>query len=240
MRTRAIAILVMIVCLVGLAPIDGVTQENRERVARNSRTAVRATEASEKQEEVHLPVVVETYLVQVDMDALYGFGVAAVAQKDDETVTVPRLVSCLADPDDGRVLDSTRVVMRSREHGQVDITSTEYIRETSTRSGPVPKTATRAVPAQSVRFKAYDSGSTVKVTAYAVRAEYPKIRLELTYSYSGSVLPVTEDGVPRSTARYDQVTILELEDGKAVVAGSKQTGNRGLFLVVRASIVGKN
>jgi hypothetical protein len=198
-----------------------------------------ATKASEKAEDVPLTVVIETYLVQVDMNALYGFGVAAVPQKADETVTVPRLVSCLADLNDGRVLDSTRVVVYSRERGEIDSTNTEYVKQTSTGRGSAAMTPTKPVPAQSVRFQSYSSGTTVRVTSYAVRSEYPKIRLELSYSHNGWFFSETEEGAPPSTIKYNLNTIFELRDGEAVVAGSKQTGNRGLFLVVRGSVVGE-
>ena len=235
MRTRAITILVTIVCLVGLASRDGVTQENRGRVVREIRPAVRAAQASAKAEEVHPTVVVETYLLQVDMDALYGFGVAAVPQKADETVTVGRLVSCLANPNSGRVLDSTRVVVHSREHGEIKSTSTEYVKQVS--SGRAPSRA-GAKPAESFRFQSYNTGSTVEVTTHAMRAAYPMIRLELSYDHSGWLSSETEEGAPPSTVSYDLSAVFEVEDGKAVVAGCKQTGNRGLFLIVRASVVG--
>lgn len=233
-----ITIIAMVVCLVGLGASDGVTEEKRERVVRQPRPAVRATQPAEKQEKEYLPVVFETYLVEVDMDALYGFGVAAVAQKADETVTVPRLVSCLADPNDGRVLDSTRVVVYGRERAEVDSTSTEYVKQIITGRGAATKTGAKPAPAESVRFQSYSSGTTVKVSPYAVRAEYPKIRLELSYSHSGLIFSKTEEGAPPSTINYDLNTVFEVKDGEAVVAGSKQSGKRGLFLVVRGSVAG--
>lgn len=231
----------MIFCLVGLVARDGVTKANRARIGPRdaARLATKAEQATEKAEDVPLTVVVETYLVQVDMDALYGFGVAAVAQKADETVTVPRLVSCLDDPANGRVLDSTRVVMHSRERGEVESTSTEYIREAITGKATLTKAGSKPAPAESVRFRAYDSGTNVRVTSYAALAADPAIRLELSYNHSGWFLSETEAGAPPSTVQYELNTVFELEDGEAVVAGSKQTGKRGLFLVVRASIVGK-
>jgi len=236
MRTRTITIMVMIVCLVGLAASDGVTKETRERVVRKPSPAARATQVSEKVENVFLSVVVETYLVQVDMDALYGYGVAAVPQKASETVTVPRLVSCLADPDDGRVLDSTRVVVYSRERGEVQSTSSEYVKQAVT--GKVSAAKPGARPVQSVRFQSYSSGTTLRVTSYAVREAQPKIRLELSYNHSGWFLSEREDGAPPSTVQYELNTTFEVEDGEAVVVGGKQSGKRGLFLVVRASVVG--
>ncbi|MHC4742883.1 MAG: hypothetical protein ACYS8Z_13285, partial [Planctomycetota bacterium] len=123
-------------------------------------------------------------------------------------------------------------VVYSNEQGKVRSTNTEYVKKA------IPER--RPAPAQSVGFEGYDSGTTVEVTPHAVRAAYPRIRLELSYSHSDFLTFEREEGAPPNTVSYDLDGIFELEDGKAVVAGSKQTGKRGLYLVVRASVVGKN
>ena len=248
MRTRTITILVMTVCLVGLAASDGLTGETRSRGASRTATsrvaAAKAVQASEKKEDAYLSVAVETYLLQVDMDALYGFGVAAVPQKADEMVTVPRLVSCLADPNDGRVIDAARVFVFSRESADIKCTNTDYVGRGGTGSVTVrsggARTPARPAPVQSVTYVSYDSGTTVDVSSLASRAADPPIRLSLSYSHSGFFISEAQIGAPPSTVSYDLHTTFDLEDGQAIVAGSKQTGNRGLFLVVRASILGED
>jgi len=132
------------------------------------------------------------------------------------------------------------VVVYSRERAEVDSASTEYVRQTSTGRGPAARTDARPAPAQSVRFQSYKSGTTVKVTSYAVRAAYPKIRLELSYSHNGWFFSESEEGAPPNTIKYDLNTVFEFKDGEAVVAGSKQAGKSGLFLVVRGSVVGED
>jgi len=240
MKTRTITIMVVIVCLVGLAASDGVTRESRSRTT--SRTAASNTPpVSVKKEDAYLSVVVETYLLQVDMDALYGFGVAAVPQKADEMVTVPRLVSCLADPNDGRVVDSARVVVYSRENADIKSTNTVYVERGGTGPAAARSGGARPPrPAQSVTYVSYDSGTTLDVSSLASRAADPPIRLSLSYSHSDFLISEAQIGAPPNTVSYDLQTTFDLEDGQAIVAGSKQTGNRGLFLVVRASILGED
>ncbi|MHC4744375.1 MAG: hypothetical protein ACYS8Z_20880, partial [Planctomycetota bacterium] len=63
MKTRAITIWTIIVCLIGLAVRDGVTWGNRAPVRARPSTATTVKQASEKAEDVPLTVVVETYLV---------------------------------------------------------------------------------------------------------------------------------------------------------------------------------
>lgn len=72
-------------------------------------------------------VLVEAYLVQVNNEALYDAGAAVVPQQSAESVTVLKLLSCLADPENGRVVSSARVAVKKNEEANTVSEKVHYI-----------------------------------------------------------------------------------------------------------------
>ena len=80
----------------------------------------------------HKSVLVQAYLVQVPNEVLYQAGAAALPKDDSESITVAKLISCLAQSENAAVIDTTRVAVKNAENAEVSTTQTNYLPRTQT------------------------------------------------------------------------------------------------------------
>jgi hypothetical protein len=177
-------------------------------------------------------VVVEAYLVQVPAKALREAGVSVIPSKSEEAISIPKLLSCMtAGKDKGVLISSTRVVVKDNEEATSTIQNTLNLKLPAT-------TKTKKGPEESYKIYQYDRGTTTEVTINVV--DDGLLRMQLSFNHSGLTFDIADkvkESVPPDLVSYQLTGIFDIKAGRSVIVGSEQSGDKGLFLVVRAEIL---
>jgi len=177
-------------------------------------------------------VAVEVYLVQVSAKALREAGVSVIPSKSEETISIPKLLSCMtAGKDKGTLISSTRVVVRDNEEAKSTITNTHNLKLPAT-------TRTKKGPEESYTIHKYQSETRTTVTIHV--ADDGLLRMQLSFSHNGLRFDMADrvkEGMPPDLVYYQLNEVFDIKEGRSVVVGSEQSGDTGLFLVVRAEIL---
>lgn len=177
-------------------------------------------------------VAVEAYLVQVSAKALREVGVSVIPSKSEEAISIPKLLSCMtAGKDKGALISSTRVVVKDNEEVTSSILNKYNLKLPAT-------TKTKKGPEESYKIYQYDSRTKTAVTIHV--AEDDLFRMQLSFSHSGLTFDMADrvkEGVPPDLVDYQLTGIFDIKAGRSVIVGSEQSGDKGLFLVVRAEIL---
>lgn len=177
-------------------------------------------------------VAVEAYLVQVSAKALREVGVSVIPSKSEEAISIPKLLSCMtAGKDKGALISSTRVVVKDNEEVTSSILNKYNLKLPAT-------TKTKKGSEESYKIYQYDSRTKTAVTIHV--AEDDLFRMQLSFSHSGLTFDMADrvkEGVPPDLVDYQLTGIFDIKAGRSVIVGSEQSGDKGLFLVVRAEIL---
>jgi hypothetical protein len=177
-------------------------------------------------------VAVEAYLVQVSAKALREAGVKVIPSKSEEAISIPKLLSCMtAGKDKGVLISSTRIVVRENEEAKSTITNTYNLKLPAT-------TRTKKGPEESYRIHQYNSGTTTVVTINVT--DDGLLRMLLSFNHSGLTFDMADkvkESMPPDLVSYQLTGIFDIKAGRSVIVGSEQSGDKGLFLVVRAEIL---
>ena len=177
-------------------------------------------------------VAVEAYLVQVSAKALREAGVSVIPSKSEEAISITKLLSCMtAGKDKGVLISSTRVVVKDNEEAKSTITNTHNLRLPAT-------TRTKKGPEESYKIQKYQSETRTTVTIHV--ADDGLLRIQLSFDHSGLTFDMADkikEDMPPDLVEYRLDEIFEIKEGRSVIVGSEQSGDKGLFLVVRAEIL---
>lgn len=174
-------------------------------------------------------VLVEAFVVEVDLSELYKQGVSPIGQKPD-SVSVENILKCLDKKDIAQVTTGIKVAVPSGHNGKGKITETIY------------KKLQVAVPSgrnvsSSVRYANYDIGKTFTATA-SVR---PSGKILISFDFSESKfrnMSSTDDTPPNSINRNWSGTV-NLHAGRPAIAGATQNEETAVFLILCADIKGR-
>jgi hypothetical protein len=216
------ASIVVLVCFVSAIAISA------EKA--NSRGKVVAAKSAKPQKSASLAV--EAYLVQVSARALREAGVSVIPTKSEEAISIPKLLLCMnAGKDKGVLISSTRVVVKDNEEATSTIQNTYNLKMPATMK-------TKKGPEESYRFHQYQSRTSTTVNINV--ADDGLLKMQLSFSHSGLTFDMADrakEGVPPDMVDYQLDEIFDIKEGRSVVVGSEQSGDTGLFLVVRAEIL---
>jgi hypothetical protein len=216
------ASIVVLVCFVSVIAISAEMADSSEKVV--------VVKSAKPQKSAS--VAVEAYLVQVSAKALREAGVKVIPSKSEEAISIPKLLSCMtAGKDKGVLISSTRVVVRDNEEAKSTIENTYNLKLPAT-------TRTKKGPEESYRIHQYNSGTTTVVTINV--ADDGLLRMVLSFNHSGLTLDMADkvkESMPPDLVSYQLTGIFDIKAGRSVIVGSEQSGDKGLFLVVRAEIL---
>lgn len=177
-------------------------------------------------------VAVEAYLVQVSAKALREAGVSVIPSKSEEAISIPKLLSCMtAGKDKGALISSTRVVVRDNEEATSTITNIYNLKLPAT-------TKTKKGSEESYRIHRYNSETKTTVDIHV--ADDGLLRMGLSFRHNGLTFDMADrvkEGVPPDMVEYQLTETFDIKAGRSVIVGSAQSGDTGLFLVVRAEIL---
>lgn len=171
-------------------------------------------------------VLVEAFVVEVDLSELYKQGVSPIGQKPD-SVSVENILKCLEAKDVPLVTTGVKVAVPSGHHGNAKI------RETI-RKIPVPND--RKVPGP-VRYTNYETGKTFGATVSVC----PDGKILMSFDFNESTyrnIPSTDDTPTNPISREWSGTV-HLSAGQPAIAGATQNEDTATFLIICADIMGR-
>jgi len=186
-----------------------------------------ATKANEQPQDVC--VLVEAFVVEVDLSELYKQGVSPIGQKPD-SVSVDNILKCLDAKDMAQVKTGVKVAFPSGHHGEAKITETIYKKQ------QVAVPSGRNV-SSSVRYANYDIGKAFTATA-SVR---PGDEILVSFDFSESTYRniTSTDETPPNIVNRQWSGAVNLHAGRPAIAGATQNEETGVFLILCADIKDK-
>ena len=174
-------------------------------------------------------VLVEAFVVEVDLSELYKQGVSPIGQKPD-SVSVENILMCLDAKDIAQVTTGVKVAIQSGQRGEAKITETIYKKQ------QVAVPSGRKVSG-AVRYANYDIGKTFRSTASVpTRGE---ILVSFDFSESTYRKITSSDETPPNTISREWSGTANLHAGQPAIAGATQDEETAVFLVLCADIKGK-
>jgi hypothetical protein len=194
-----------------------------------------AAEAQAKQTEMtedphhDVCILVEAFVVEVNLSELYKQGVSPIGQKPD-SVSVENILKCLDAKDIAQVTTGVKVAILSGQRGEAKITETIYKKQ----QVAVPSGRKVSVP---VRYTNYNIGKTFRATA-SVR---PGSEILVSFDFSESTYRniTSTDETPPNTVSREWSGAVNLHAGRPAIAGATQNEESAVFLVLCADIKDK-
>lgn len=171
-------------------------------------------------------VLVEAFIVEVDLSELYKQGVSPIGQKPD-SVSTENILKCLEADNMTQVTTGVKVAVPSGHHG------TAKIRETI-RKIPVPNG--RKVPSP-VRYTNYEIGKAFGATASV--SSSGEILVSFDFSESTFRNVTSTDETPPNTVNREWSGAVKLHAGRPAIAGATQNEETAVFLILCADIKDK-
>ena len=173
-------------------------------------------------------VLVEAFVVEVKLEALYASGVNQIGQEPN-SVSIERIQQCLKDQDGGKVTTGAKAAARQGREASMEVTETIYVE----REKPVRKRPGGEVEIQKV-FDSYKASKQLNVEV-SVGAD-GRIRTEFVFQqYTLGKTPDDKARTPDKITRNwsGQVT---LEADKPSIVGAEQDEQKAIFLILCAHI----
>jgi len=194
-------------------------------------TAEAQAKQTGKAEDPHqdMCVLVEAFVVEVDLSGLYKQGVSPIGQKPD-SVSVENILKCLDARDIAQVTTGVKVTIQSNRHGEAKITETIYVE----RQAPVP--SGRKVSA-AARYTNHDIGKMFSATA-SVR---PSGEILVSFDFNESTYRkvASTDETRPNTINRGWSGAVNLHAGRPAIAGATQNEETAVFLILCADIKDK-
>jgi len=193
-------------------------------------TAKTVTEKEVKNPYENSRVLIEAFVVEVKLDALYKAGVGPVGQRPN-SVSMEKILKCLRDEDKAKVTAGAKIAVKNRENGRMSSNQSKHVEREIIQS---QKDTEASVPKKV--FDRYEINTTFGVNARV----HPDsdIYLEFTFGQR-TVGSVSMSGVPLDTINMDWASSVFLQAGKPSIVGATQNDHTVVFLVIAADIENK-
>ena len=180
-----------------------------------------------EQPQQEIGVLVEAFVVEVRLSALYDLGVSPIGRKPN-SVSVANILECLGGEDLAEVSTGAKVALQANSSGSTKVTETIYVeRPSPPAGGGNPR---RPVTAKS--YVGYDVGWTFAGTA-SVR---PSGRILVQFDFSQSTYKNIDSDrqMPPDTAKRDFSGAAYLDTGEPAIVGAAQDEETAVFLILCA------
>jgi hypothetical protein len=200
-------------------PMAGAVEQGREQSAEQV-----------KEQYQDSRILVEAFVVEVKLEALYKAGVSPIGKKPN-AISIDHILHCLRDPDSAQVTSGAKVAVRHNEEGSIQQETTKRVErplpagETDGRSGRPRRT-------QRTEFNAYTAGLTFRAEARVLSQE----RVAVGYSFAQSDFDFSEPNMPPGTINRNWGGTVSLEPGRPSIVGSTQNPEKAAFLILCADI----
>lgn len=215
--------LILIVLLAGVSMLAAGNRSARPPAPR--RPDLSPPEASPYENET---VLVEAFVVQVDLAALYARDVNPLGQAP-HSVSVADLLACLRAGDQAAVLVGAKAAaLHGTGRNAAKRTETRYHARTKSINTPEGKKET-------TDYTPYEDGETLSVTS-AVISEHV-VQVSYGFSYSGPREAKQPSDAPYDTVSWEWDGTTSLNVGQPRIVGATQDGDATIFFVLTAHIL---
>ena len=174
-------------------------------------------------------VLVEAFVVEVDLSSLYKQGVSPIGQKPD-SVSVENILKCMDARDIAQVTTGIKVAILSGQRGEAKITETIYVeRQVAVPSGRKVSGA--------ARYANYDIGKTF--STFASVLTNGEILVSFDFSESTYRNLISTDETPPNTVSREWSGTVNIHAGRPAIAGATQNEETAVFLILCADIKGR-
>jgi hypothetical protein len=179
------------------------------------------------EEQQNVCVLVQAFVVEVNLSQLYEQGVNPIGQKPN-SVSVKNILKCLKTKDIGQVSTGVKVAVNSGQHGEAKIKETIQFK----RQLNVPN---RGKTSPNVQYSSYNAGKMLAATVL-VR---PSGEILVTFDFNQSTYRNIDsaDELPPHTVNREWSGAIELHPGRPAIAAATQNGETGVFLVLSADTI---
>lgn len=170
-------------------------------------------------------VLVEAFVVEVKLSALYDLGVSPIGKKPN-SVSVGNILECLGGKDLGQVSTGAKLALHPNSSGTAKITETVYVERQSSPAGG--GNARRPVSAKS--YVGCNAGWSFTGSA-SVR---PSGRVLVQFDFSQTTYEDMDSGrqMPPGTAQRDFSGAAYLLTGEPAIVGAAQDEETAVFLIL--------
>jgi len=176
----------------------------------------------------HLRILVEAFVVEVKLSALYELGVSPIGQIPN-SVSVENILKCLRDKGNAEVTAGAKLAVNHNRRGQMGSTETRYVQ----REEVIQSKRGDKAPLSMKSFESYDIGT--QFEAEASITSDGKISVYFEFIQSTVDIFVIKDGPPTVVTRQWESAVC-LEAGKPSVVGATQNEEMAAFLIICADI----
>jgi hypothetical protein len=179
-------------------------------------------------------ILVEAFVVEVQLEALYKLGVSPISQKPD-AVTVENILDCLDGKDMAEVSTGLKISVLPEKAGEAKTTEKVYVERQA--SVPASRRTDSRGPAASKSFQSHEISR--QLSTWALIRPNGMILMDFTFQQSTyRQAPTDDEKSPNTIGRQWSGTAC-LEPGEPVIAGTTQDGETAVFLVLCAYVKGR-
>ncbi|MHC4211841.1 MAG: hypothetical protein ACYSWP_00575 [Planctomycetota bacterium] len=172
-------------------------------------------------------ILVEAFVVQVKLEALYKAGVSPVGSKPN-AISIDNILHCLKDPGSAQVTSGAKVAVRHKQEGSIRQQTTKMVKRTTTMGGKNQRTART----QRNEFNNYKAGLTFSIEARVQSQQ----RVAVGFSFSQADYDFSEPNMPPGAINRDWSGKVSLELGQPSIVGSTQSQEEAAILILCADI----
>jgi len=198
----------------------------------DAETAKTATEKEVKNPYENSRILIEAFVVEVKLDALYKAGVGPVGQRPN-SVSMEKILQCLRDENKAKVTAGAKVAVKNSQDGGMRSSENRYIEREAMRR---EKDVNQPVPIPAKIFDSYEISTQFSALAYV--GPEKDITVEFTFDQSTVDAASKSDRPPMRINRQWKSEVC-LEAGKPGIAGATQDGQTVVFLIIAADIENK-
>jgi len=171
-------------------------------------------------------VLVEAFVVEVKLSALYDLGVSPIGQKPN-SVSIENILKCLRDKESAQVSTGAKVVIQHKQSGSAESKETIY----KERQAPIKVGSDRVV---SRSYQSYNISSSFSALVNIL----PDSRIFVGFDFNqfGVEKVASMNDMPPTTITREWSGTVSLEAGKPSIAGATQGEQKAVFLILCADI----
>ena len=176
-------------------------------------------------------ILVEAFLVEVNLEALYEAGVSPIGRKP-ESVSIESILSCLKNKAGGRVTAGAKVAVGHNQRGEMNVEEQRNVkREVPAAEEGRPPGRRRGPYATYSLSKQFSAGASIR--------EDGKIRINFEFRQHTLGTPVSDSNAPPVTISRRWEERVWLEAGRPSIVGATQNEENVVFLILCAHIEDK-
>lgn len=173
-------------------------------------------------------VLVEAFVVEVKLSALYDLGVSPIGQKPN-SVSIENILKCLQDEDSAGVSTGAKVVLQQKQSASAESKETIY----KEQQRPIKTREGRDMPV-SRSYQSYNISSSFSALVNIL----PDSRIFVGFDFNqfGVEKVASMNDMPPTTITREWSGTVCLEAGKPSIAGATQDEQKAVFLILCADI----